>query len=276
MDDSDSENDSDEDGDENNKSVVIDNADHSDSSKEAEGSSDSVTEALHDIVSADVGTSESGSEEEKDSVVEESQGSGESEVVHVEAATVTELELGTSEEKTFQDGDKSSLQTSVVVSGAVQEEQGASDKSCFSDVGGSGSVNQAVNLSTSGEDKASIVGVSTNPISNLAAIQNEVVTTSAEAPNVKKPLNFEEINSASELEVICCHPLYSVGFPIFANLLVVQFASTHFSHILLCSEIFLLYSHTCFPGKYKYALKIVNMDKFPLIGCLCQLLKSRL
>ncbi|KAL3517285.1 hypothetical protein ACH5RR_024187 [Cinchona calisaya] len=195
--DSDSEDDIDEnEEEENNKSVVIDNGDHSDSSKEAEGSSGSVTEARRDVVSFDTGPSESGSEEEKDSAVEENQESGESGVVLGETATVTELELGISEEKTFQDGDKFTLQTSVVGTGAVKTEMEASDKSCFSDVGGR--VSQAPTISIAGKDEASVVGISSNSIS----MEDEVVTTSADALNLEKPLNFEEINSAEELEVL--------------------------------------------------------------------------
>ncbi|XP_071937360.1 uncharacterized protein [Coffea arabica] len=197
---SDSEDDSDEDEDENNKSVVIDKGDQSDSSKEAEGSSDSVTEARRDAISSDTGPSESSSEEEKDNTVKEGRESGESEVDLVEAATVIELELGTLEEKTLQDGDKLSLQASVVGIGTIHAKKEPSDKSCLSDAGGR--VSQAPTQSISGEDEASAVVASNDSISNLAMHDEVVTTINAEALNLEKPINLEEINSAAELEVL--------------------------------------------------------------------------
>lgn len=198
---SDSEDDSDEDEDEEkNESVVIDNGDQSDSSKEAEGISGSGTEARHDVISSDTGPSESSSEEEKDNAAEEGQESGESGVDFVEAATVTELELGTLEERTLRDEDKLSLQESVVGTGTIQAAKEPSDNSCFSDAGGR--VSQAPTHSVSGENEASVVVASNDSISNLATHDEVVTTISAEALNLEKPLNLEEINSAAELKVL--------------------------------------------------------------------------
>lgn len=184
MGDSDSEDDEDE---ENNRSVVLDNEGHSSSSEEAKRSSDLFTEARHDMISSDSGASASASEEEK-SFVEESRELDESRNSYKEAASVTESHLVVSDEQSFQQRENLSLQTSVVGTGTIQEEKEASDPSNCSNVGER--VVQATDLSNLNMEVATVV---------RSRDSNGVVKTL----DLVKPLNFDEINSAAELEVVC-------------------------------------------------------------------------
>ena len=86
------------------------------------------------------------------------------------------------------------------------------DKSCLSDAGGR--VSQAQTQCISGEDEASAVVARNDSISNLAMHDEVVTTINAEALNLEKPINLEEINSAAELEVLCFHKLYLGYFPL--------------------------------------------------------------
>ncbi|CAI9101132.1 OLC1v1038390C1 [Oldenlandia corymbosa var. corymbosa] len=144
----------DEEYEDHNRSVVLDNGDHSDASEEAKGISESVTEDRHDMISSGSGASGSTSDEEK-AVYEQSQEPDRSRGVQEEAATAIEPELG-----------------------VVLEENEAS--------------NGSNHHQASGTEDVKVVGNSDS---------NEVMIEAAESLNTEKPLNFDEINSAAELEV---------------------------------------------------------------------------
>lgn len=197
MGDSDSEDDSEDDEDEeNNRSVVLDNDDHSSSSEEAKGSSDSVTEARHDVISSDSGAPGSVSEEEK-SFVEGSRELDETRNSYKEVASVTESHLVVSDEQSFQQRDNLSLQTSVVGTGTNREEKEASNPTNCSNVGER--VVQATDLSNLNMEGATVV---------RSRDSNGVMTGAVKTLDLVKPLNFDEINSAAELEVVCLVQLY--------------------------------------------------------------------
>lgn len=186
----DDDDDSEGEGEENDKSDVTDNGNHSDSSTEADQSSGSVTEVKHDVASFGEVPSNSGSEEEKDSGAEEYKKSDESS---------HEPGLGVSEEKlpSREEADKFCLEMSVI-SGPTEE--GVSKKSDSSDVV-EREEQPAQTISSLVEEEASSVKVDGNSMSK-SDIQDEVmINTSAEALNPEKPLNLEDFNSASELEV---------------------------------------------------------------------------
>ncbi|KAJ4827855.1 hypothetical protein Tsubulata_013002 [Turnera subulata] len=186
MGDSDSEDDE-EDGEGNEKSVVLNDANHSDLNKEAEGSMDSVTGGA---------SSESGaSEEEKESVTEQgSKSNSSNEVVPAEDAAAVEP-----------------MVEPIVVEKAVAESAGGGcvDVAKISGVepvvseqeSSAGPVSQPmVVLSSVSEDVNAKVQVVE---ANIASDSNEeTVVASVRNADLDTPIDLNEFNSAAELEVL--------------------------------------------------------------------------
>ncbi|KAK6141072.1 hypothetical protein DH2020_025184 [Rehmannia glutinosa] len=160
--DSDSEDGSDEGEGEDPKSVIIDTGNHSDSSKEAEGSSGSLTGRKLDAGSLDQGSSGSGSEEE--------------DAVGVES---------------FKPDKNLDVRGENGIDFKVPDE---------SDTGKLEEINsQLPGVSCSEEEVPSAAEVNNSTM--LEPIQEEAVSVSVEVSDLDKPLNFDEYHSVAELEV---------------------------------------------------------------------------
>ncbi|CAI9763844.1 unnamed protein product [Fraxinus pennsylvanica] len=185
LDDSDSEDMDEDDSDdnteeENEKSVVIDNGNHSDSSKEAEGSSSSVTGGKLD---ADKGSSGIGSEEE-DTVAEESPKSGRG----LDACA------NNSDEENKTEPALAILEGSTDQNAVEKEVPQESHFLKVEDITG-----QLPGVSSSKEGaSAANLSKSTKP----EPAQEESVSGSVKDPDSDELLNFDGYNSAAELEVL--------------------------------------------------------------------------
>ncbi|CAN4108427.1 unnamed protein product [Withania somnifera] len=189
MGDSDSEDldddDSDEEEEENEKSTVIDNGDNSDSNGEAEGSLDSVTGRK-----VDVGTSESGSEEEKDTLLLKNLESGKS--VNVDAAQ-HEGESPSSltpdnQEKYEQSGVASTFDADIAsATESIQTEKEASGTS------------EPIVVEASSGVKENDVAEPSDNITPTPVPQEDAASNDAD---LEKPLILEEFSSVAELEVL--------------------------------------------------------------------------
>ncbi|KAL3815126.1 hypothetical protein ACJIZ3_016394 [Penstemon smallii] len=159
------EDDSDEDKEgENEKSVIIDNENHSDSSKEEERSSGSVTGGKLGTESPDQGPSGSGSEDENTAVEEsmKSSKSLEENTDHVVADTKGPLDSHSNEVEEIVSQLPDALGSELEVASASQLSSGI----------------------------------------KYVPVQEESAPASVEVQDLDKPLNFDEYNSASELEVL--------------------------------------------------------------------------
>uniref|UniRef100_A0A5B7AQB0 Ubiquitin-like domain-containing protein n=1 Tax=Davidia involucrata TaxID=16924 RepID=A0A5B7AQB0_DAVIN len=205
--DSDDEDDSDDDEEEENEeSVVINNGNHSDPSKEVEGSSGSVTGGKLDAESSDGGSFESGSEEGMETVITgslDSGGSPDEGAIHGECNGAGEPALESHEERTVQNR---SLLEEAVVSGAeaVQTEKQESSETV------SGIVEetfcQPLSISSSGEGGAFESGASNAEVTHNSkskpVVHEEIAAVSTNVSDMGKPLNFNEFNSPAEMEVL--------------------------------------------------------------------------
>lgn len=188
MGDSDSEDldddDCDEEEEEKEKSIVIDNGGNSDSNGEAEGSLDSVTGRK-----VDGGASESGSEEEKDTLLLKNLEPGKDvnvNAVHHESESLSSL-TPDSPENTGQSAVASSVGTDIAsVIESIQTEKEASGASEPIVVEGSSGV------------KENNAAKPSNNLSPISEPQEDAVSKDSE---LEKPLNFEQFSSAAELEV---------------------------------------------------------------------------
>lgn len=188
MGDSDSEDldddDSDDDEEENDKSIVIDNGGSSDSNGDADGSLDSVTGRK-----ADGGASESGSEEEKDTLLLKNLESGEDvnvNVVHCEGESLSSL-TPDSLENTGQSVVVPTLGADIALATeSIQTEKEAS-----------GTSDPIVVEASSGVKENDVA----EPSNNLSPIQVPQEDAVSKDSDLEKPLNFEEFTSAVELEV---------------------------------------------------------------------------
>lgn len=168
---------------ENEKSVVLNNGNESDSNK-AEGSSGSVIGGEQDGESSVAASSESCSEEEKETVFEGKMESGENiESPQAAPGNVVEPVICDKMEKgTIMPSSESA------VSGVVAEEDGKQDSS--------GAASDKVDL---GVDQTSNIKFDGSLEHKASA--HEETSTSASIPEKEEPLNFDAINSAAELEV---------------------------------------------------------------------------
>ncbi|KAK4339387.1 hypothetical protein RND71_040849 [Anisodus tanguticus] len=188
MGDSDSEDldddDSDEEEEENDKSIVIDNGDNSDSNGEAEGSLDSVTGRK-----VDGGASESGSEEERDTLLLKNLESGKDvnvNAVEPESGSMSSL-TPDNQEKIGQSGVASTLGTDIAsATESIQTEKEASVTS-----------EPIVVEASSGVKENDVAELSDN-LSPTPVSQEDAASKDSD---LEKPLNFEEFSLAAELEV---------------------------------------------------------------------------
>ncbi|XP_031128364.1 replication stress response regulator SDE2 isoform X1 [Ipomoea triloba] len=203
FDDSDSEDmdedDSDED-EENEKSVIIDNGNNSDSSRGTNGNVDLVAGQKID--------SESGSEEEKDTVVEnnpESNNIADGCTVSGEDKSVNELGSDQDQDIVHQNGNASPLDTSFASeSGNFKAEKEASDSS------GSAVAEEIIDQQTGyspGEEGTSLIEASSDARPKAGAIQEGEGSVKVAGP--ERALNFDEISSAEELEALGMEKLKS-------------------------------------------------------------------
>lgn len=195
-------NDSGEDEEENNKSDVTENENLSDSSREADQSSGSVIDTKHDAVSFDGVPPEGLLEEEKEMVAEQCQYPDRSSSECAEYAS--QPGLGVSEEETSKETNTSSLEVSAI-SGTTKDEVPEQIDS-YNLVEG---VSQPSTLSSSGEEETSGADINNDKCISKTGIQEEVMTASEKALHSEKPLNLQEFNSASELEVFSNGPFCS-------------------------------------------------------------------
>ncbi|KAI3449267.1 hypothetical protein Pfo_005932 [Paulownia fortunei] len=184
--DSDSEDDSDEGEGEDQKSVIIDAGSHSDSSKEVEGSSGSVTGGKLDAGSLDQGSSGGGSEEE-DSVGEESFKPGKSMDVCGRG------DDGTGRRRNYPALE--SLEEDIDHNGVDIKVPHKSHSGKVEEI-----INQLPGVSCSEEEVPSTAEVSNSTI--LEPVQEEAVSVSVKVPDLDKPLNLDEYHSAAELEIL--------------------------------------------------------------------------
>ncbi|KAK9279270.1 hypothetical protein L1049_012949 [Liquidambar formosana] len=191
----------DDDDEENAKSVVIDNENQSDSNKEADGSSSSVSDGKLDGESSGGVSCESGSEEEKEIVV---QGTGGSKGVDFgEGNGVAEPQIH--EEQVVQISSQSSLGAEMVLGFLenVAENQHA-DKLESEDM--KEVVGQPPSISNSeerGDFESKTVNHEGNGFSeSKSGIHAETVIANTNISDLEKPLNFEEFSSAAEMEVL--------------------------------------------------------------------------
>lgn len=186
--------DSDEDEEENNKSDVTENGNLSDSSREADQSLGSVIDTKHDVVSFDGVPPEVCLDEEKGMVAEQYQYPDGSSSECAEGTCASQPDLGVSEEETSE-ANKFSLEMSAI-SGTTKDEVPEIDS--YNSVE---RVSQPSTLSSSGKEETFGADINDKCIPKTG-IQEEVVTASADALHSEKPLNLQEFNSASELEVL--------------------------------------------------------------------------
>lgn len=177
----DDDDDCDEEEEEKEKSIVIDNGGNSDSNGKAEGSLDSVTGRK-----VDGGASESGSEEEKDTLLLKNLEPGKDvnvNAVHHESESLSSL-TPDSPENTGQSAVASSVGTDIAsVIESIQTEKEASEPIV---VEGSSGV------------KENNAAKPSNNLSPISEPQEDAVSKDSE---LEKPLNFEQFSSAAELEV---------------------------------------------------------------------------
>lgn len=215
-----SEDGSDDEG-ENEKSVLLNSQNESGSNKD-EGSSGSVTGCKQDGDTADAGSCESGSEEEKETVVEakvESVGSDSSETDQVKLGVAVEPVLCDEIVKPM-----AMVCSESVGSGFNAEENGHQD--CNGAVSDKldGAVSQASNIMSSEK----VVGASKcNDMDIDGSLEHKASVNEETLPNIpalEEPLSFDTFNSAAELEVyyqnisnisvVCCPLLclYATSF----------------------------------------------------------------
>ncbi|CAB4270230.1 unnamed protein product [Prunus armeniaca] len=196
--DNDTEDDDSDNEDKKEKSVVLNSGNNSDSSKDAEGSLDSVTGRKQDGEISGGGSGESGSEEEKEIVVQGTQGQ---ESLHSEKNDVVESVIH--EEKIVRSASTPYSEPDAVLKPeAVQEEK----MDCNGpDMGNLDVVDQSQKVSSSGDVKGnettSIVSEANGSSESNPRVQEETVA-SGDTAEIEKPLNFDEFNSAAEMEVL--------------------------------------------------------------------------
>ncbi|KAF5953203.1 hypothetical protein HYC85_011147 [Camellia sinensis] len=200
------EDDSDDDEEEeNDKSVILDNGNGLDLNKEAEGSLGSVTGWNRDGESSGGVCAESGTEGEETAIrgssfAVESSGAG---MAGSESNDVGEPAFGTLGERMVRNGGVSLSEKAVVSETeafkAEKQESSGPESGTLE-----GTINQP-NISSIGDDGALECGttdadVGLNSESELV-VHEETVAMSTDVSHVVKPLNFDEFNSAAELEV---------------------------------------------------------------------------
>lgn len=176
---------------ENEESIVLNNGNDSDSNK-VEGSSDSVTGRKRDGESSIAGSSESCSEEEKETVINGKMESIEclkTESLQAAPSNVVEPVLGN---EVASGSSSESVDLEIVAEEAGKQDSGGTSSGKLDLANGQVSIVQIDGML---EHKASC---------------HEETSTSAPIPETEQPLNFDAYNSAAELEVclkeqcFCC------------------------------------------------------------------------
>lgn len=188
---------------ENEKSVILDGDNHLGSSKEAEGSLDSVTGRKLDGEPSVGGSSESGSEGE-DSAVRSSFFVDNSDAVMAgcESNGASEPTLETQGEMMV-----ANVDTSFTEEAAVSGTEAFKAEEQESNGPESGNLEDTVGLkNSSSEDGGALECGTADAESGLKlvakrAVHEESVVMSTDVSDVVKPLNYDEFNSAAELEV---------------------------------------------------------------------------
>lgn len=171
---------------ENEKSTVLNNGNHSDSSKDAEGSSDSVTGGKQDGEFPGGGYSESGSEEEKENVVLGKEESGELPI-----------------EDSFSDGQNDASEPVTHNEMTAQVSTVPSSDEVVRDEKMNCNETVAENVSTSSHRdvvESKLLVSESRPLESGPEVHEEA-GSSRNVAETETPLNFDQFNSAVELEV---------------------------------------------------------------------------
>lgn len=187
--------DEDEDNEENEKSVVLNNGDHSDSSKATEGSSDSLSGGRKDGEFLGGVSSESGFEEEKEVVLQQSSESG-----GEDANGMVEVEPEVCEEKTAKCvnlAEADVIDGNVVVQPEMLERNGTKTED------GEEIARQHVSLPVPedggvGSKLIDEVNCSSNAKSE---VHEETIFSKTNVAEPEKPFNFDAFSSPEEMEV---------------------------------------------------------------------------
>ncbi|KAK6260566.1 hypothetical protein SCA6_015040 [Theobroma cacao] len=192
----------DEDDEENERSVVLNNGNHSDSSKGTEGSSDSVAGGRHDGDFSGGVSSESGSEEEKEIVLQRTSESGGQDAPNV-VNSMVEVEPEVYEEKTAQCANAACMEADVIAgSDAVQPEMEEHNGTKTEDQKEIVSQRLSVPVSVNGGVESKLID-EVNCLSNAKSeVHEETVVSGTNVAEPEKPLNFDDFNSPEEMQVL--------------------------------------------------------------------------
>ncbi|KAM1140839.1 hypothetical protein FF1_040842 [Malus domestica] len=200
MGESDSEDDDSDNEDKNEKSIVLNNGNNSDSSKETERSLDSVTGRKQDGEISGGGSSESGSEEEKEMVVQGAQpfgGGPGQESLDNEKNEMVEPVIP--EEKMVSSASVTCSELDTVL--GVEADQDGKIGCSGPEMGNLNEVvGQSQKVPSSGHGQE-IESASVIAEANDSGVQEETVA-SGNTLEIEKPLNFDEYGSAAEMEVL--------------------------------------------------------------------------
>lgn len=199
---SDDEDSSEDDNDEENeKSIVLNNGHHSDTSKETEGSSGSVTGGKQDRVLSGGGSCESGSEEEKDVLVQQSSESGTEDVPREENDMVEpEIREGMVKQTTsISCSDTALVSETKAVQAENQDCCGEFASEIVEEI-----IGQPPNVlsSENEEEKRSVDAEPNGSSGSKSAICEGTIAANTMFAELERPLNFDEFNSAAEMEVL--------------------------------------------------------------------------
>ncbi|CAL5397678.1 unnamed protein product [Camellia sinensis] len=198
-DDTDEDDSDDDEEEENEKSIVLDNGNCTVSNKETEGSSDSVTGGKLDGDSSGGGSSESGSEEEKEIAVRSGE-SSDGGLVGCENSDAGEPAMEILEERIVQNGAISFSRGAEAFENEKQE-SGEIESGNLE-----GTEGQHPSVSSSGKGEGFECGTNDAEVNidseSKPVVHEETVVMSTDVSDTVKPLNFDEFNSAAELEVL--------------------------------------------------------------------------
>ena len=186
---------------ENEKSVVLNSGNHSDSSKGTEGSSGSVSGGRQDGDFSGGVSSESGSEEEKEVVLQQSSKLGVEDAPNVENGMVG-VEPEVYEEKTAQFVNVACMKDDVIAgSEAVQPEIQEHNATKTEDQEEIVSHRLSFPVSENGGVESKLIDVVSCCSNAKSEVLEETVVSSTNVAEPAKPLNFDDFNSPEEMEV---------------------------------------------------------------------------
>ncbi|XWS76879.1 hypothetical protein CRYUN_Cryun01aG0216100 [Craigia yunnanensis] len=186
----------DEDDEENEKSVVLNNGNHSDSSKGTEGSSGSVSGGRQDGDFSGGISSEKGSEEEKEVVLQQCSESG-----GKDANGMVEVVPEVYEEKTAQHAIVACMEIDVIAgSEAVQPEMLEHNGTKTEDR--EEIVSQRLSLPENGGVGSKLIDEVNYSSNAKSEVHEETIVSNSNVAEPEKPLNFDDFNSPEEMEVL--------------------------------------------------------------------------